>query len=529
MNGHIKRLFEIIEKYEFPDYLLARPGEEVVEIEEPTSRAAKYYEKVRQAVEYKDESLIKRSLVERTIKRKTAFGAKLENIADEIVFNLIQAGYIQNEVLSKNAVKKVHASLEKMSFLSSVVKEKDPTLKNVIYESKIIGIASCEIEDILFPKNQKRLVADTFYNVIKDRVDIASYDISQHELDIQIYLACHKGLLKSDETRLFYQLLLVHYPEWAAFDIENDGNNIEEIGNNFFHIKEAFGAHINHSIQPKILAKLKNDIVYFTAIMGLLEKHGRESRVMFENSETLSSEVKSFLEEKYSQRSASINKMAIRAIFYIFATKIILAFAIEMPYDIFFEDGVNYLPLSVNVLFHPILLFLITRSIYVGDARNTNLVIGGISNLFYGEHKPIRFKIRGNNTIVFYVASLAYALVFLSLFASIIFLLTSMQFNFVGVILFILFISLVSFLGIRIRMMAKMWVVQSKEKGIISFLRNLLTLPIISFGMWLSRKFSSINIFVFVMDFIIETPFKALLKIVDSFVSYVREKKEEIY
>ncbi len=58
---------------------------------------------------------------------------------------------------------------------------------------------------------------------------------------------------------------------------------------------------------------------------------------------------------------------------------------------------------------------------------------------------------------------------------------------------------------------------------------NLFALPIVRAGRWLSRTFSSINLFVFVLDFIIETPFKLLLHFSDTFVSFLREKQEDVY
>jgi len=530
MNEHIEQLLGIIEKYESPDYLLAKPGEEAIEIAESVSGAAKYYEKIRQAVDYKDESLVRRNIIERTIKRKTAFGSKPEDTSMEVIRNLIQAGYIQNNILSKKAEEKVKDAIEKMNFLMSIVKEKNPTLKNVIYEYRIIGIAACEVEDILFPLNQKRAVADTFYNVIKNRVDIKNYDIPEHDLDIQIYIACHRGLLRSDETRLFYQLLLIYYPEWTELDPEKGGHErVMEIGADFFKIKEVFNNQIENQIQPKILAKLKNDIVYFSAIMGLIERYGSEAREIFKDQKKLSAEISSFIHEKYSEKTRNINSMAVRAIFYIFATKMILAFILEMPYDLLFAKEVSYFPLFVNVIFHPILLFLITRNIYVGNSYNTSLIIDGVDHLIHKEHTPIRFKIKSEKGLMFYITSLIYSATFLFSFTFIILILKSMNFNLLGMLFFVLFVSLVSFFGIRIRLMAKMWVVSTKETGMLSFLGNLLTLPVISFGRWLTRKFSSINVFVFIMDFIIETPFKAIIKTTDAFVSLVREKKEEIY
>jgi hypothetical protein len=51
----------------------------------------------------------------------------------------------------------------------------------------------------------------------------------------------------------------------------------------------------------------------------------------------------------------------------------------------------------------------------------------------------------------------------------------------------------------------------------------------VSFGKWLSENFSRVNVFVFVLDFIIEAPFKIFVEIAEEWTKYVRERKEEIY
>ena len=53
-------------------------------------------------------------------------------------------------------------------------------------------------------------------------------------------------------------------------------------------------------------------------------------------------------------------------------------------------------------------------------------------------------------------------------------------------------------------------------------------IPILSVGHWISAKFAKINIFVFIMDFIIEAPFKVVIEIIEEWIGFVKEKKDEI-
>ena len=70
-------------------------------------------------------------------------------------------------------------------------------------------------------------------------------------------------------------------------------------------------------------------------------------------------------------------------------------------------------------------------------------------------------------------------------------------------------------------------VVDGKE-SIFSLLSDFFYIPIVEAGKWLSEKFSRLNVFVFVLDFIIEAPFKVFVKIAEEWTKYVRERKDEI-
>ena len=88
--------------------------------------------------------------------------------------------------------------------------------------------------------------------------------------------------------------------------------------------------------------------------------------------------------------------------------------------------------------------------------------------------------------------------------------------------------TLVSFFSLRIRKVAReMYIVEGKE-NIFSFIMDFFYVPIIEVGKWLNEKFSRLNFFVFILDFIIEAPFKVFVEIAEEWTKYVKERKEEI-
>jgi len=54
-------------------------------------------------------------------------------------------------------------------------------------------------------------------------------------------------------------------------------------------------------------------------------------------------------------------------------------------------------------------------------------------------------------------------------------------------------------------------------------------LPFLKVGQFVSEKISKINIFVFILDFIIEAPFQVFLEVIEDWFAFLKQKKEEIY
>jgi len=87
---------------------------------------------------------------------------------------------------------------------------------------------------------------------------------------------------------------------------------------------------------------------------------------------------------------------------------------------------------------------------------------------------------------------------------------------------------LISFFGIRIRRNTKELVVIPPKENIFNFILDFFYVPVVAVGKWLSEKFSQVNVFVFVLDFIIEAPFKIFVEIAEEWTKYVKNRKDEI-
>jgi len=532
ISKEIQTLLDTIENYKYPSYLIAQPHEPTIEVGEIASKAARYYEKARYAIDYTEEHLLRRTAIERILRRRLTIEFSSEKDCLSFLVELIQAGYIPNGELPERVIPHVQAIIDKALFFQSLTERIYPSEQRSHFKRRIISFATLEIENLFFPSIVDEAVIQAFYEKVKNHIDITNSHITEEEKDVQIYLASRKGLFKDDNTTLFYHLWIMHYPEWNELNEKTEDNDerLKEIAENFAEVNLLIEREIENTLYMRLVPKIKNDIIYFSAIRKIVSTQKESSEQIIKNPDQLNFIIREAVEEEYIKTHAQMRKSTYGAIIYVLITKMFLAGVIELPYDLLVFGKINYLAILINTTFHPLLLFGVTANITKPDRRNTDRIVAGVNSVIYGNgHKKIILQEEQTKGALQYVAFLLYLLVFVLSFGSILWLLSRLGFNIVGIGLFLLFLTFVSYFGLRVRFIAKKWVVQNDKQTFTSFLWDLFTLPIISLGHWFSLKFSSVNIFIFIMDFIIEAPFKVVLKTLDTFTHFIKDKKEEIY
>jgi hypothetical protein len=106
--------------------------------------------------------------------------------------------------------------------------------------------------------------------------------------------------------------------------------------------------------------------------------------------------------------------------------------------------------------------------------------------------------------------------------------LSLIDFNWVNITIFLFFLTFVSFFSFRIKRDIKRFIIIEPKEGFVSFLFDFFYMPIVAMGKFLSDNVSKINVFIFVLDFVIEVPFKVFVEIFDDWVKYIKEKKEDL-
>ncbi len=501
------------------------PGEPLIQVSRMASRMAFVYEKIRNSLEYQEVHLIRKNAIERIMKRRLIARARPSQLAQDLLYELIRARYLPDNEVPEHKIQDVAVILNKYFYLLNRIslyvsgREKRKTYK------WLLGIAAVEIDHALVSPYKTQALAEYMYHTIRENVAL-DQKIPDLVKNIQIYLAVQRAMFRSDQPVLRYHLFQYYNQSW----FEADKSQVEKIAQNISAIKNKIEEQVTHPIGDMLFRYLKKHAIYFHVIKDVIEEDPDTAAERLRDDENLETSVKQACYERYNQARAKLRRSAVRAIIYIFITKMMLAIIMEFPYDMYLYGSVNWWPLGVNIIFHPFLLFLIGLTVRVPAERNTELVNKGLKSILArGDASEILIqrviKRRGVLTTAF---NIVYSITFLVSFGVLIYILNRFDFNALSIFLFLLFLTLVSFFGIKIREEAKEYIVLARRESTLGFLIDLFSMPIIRAGRWISIKSPKINVFIFIFDFIVEAPYKTLVEIFDELTKFIREKKEEL-
>jgi len=499
------------------------------------SKLAFFYEKLRNTIDYQEEHLLRRNAIRRILKRLIVVEGRREEVGRHMLYELIRASYLDNEKIPVTKISEVEKILEKYLYLIKDIKlTKTLSPKEFKDNSQLInwvlGIAASELDEELVPYKIDDALVSAMYKVIKQ--DLVFFTLppkmTASERDIHIYLAIHRSLIKSDFDILSYKLIKLYYPDWPNPSPET----LEAVLKNLKLIREAIASQIKDPLGDKLIKLFKKHSVHFTLLKDVILTNPKTAYQRLSNQQTLATEVTASANSRYNKIKSKLKRSVRRSVAYILITKVALGIALELPYDTIVLGHINYVPLGINIIFHPTLMFLVTGFTKVPGEKNTKQIIAGIiAIIFNQDREKIIYKQKKSQqkgSFSYNLLALIYLLMYSISFGLIIYVLNKLNFNILSGFLFILFLSIISFFAIRIKNGAKELIVLEKKENFISFIFDFLTVPILRAGRWISLQSSKINIFVFFLDFVIEAPFKMALVAFEHLISFVKEKKEDI-
>lgn len=462
---------------------------------------ARVYERARNALEYRADNLVRRAAIERILKRIMLLTRDPEKVSDHLLTELRWARYITGEEM-KSATK---VSLQKII-------QKYVSYRGIVPNEWVIKIASAEIEEIFNLNTDYKQFTFFAFQVMRQKIKL-----TDENLDLLIYYSVDKVYAGSDDEQVAYHILSL-----AGSDITKE--KFEEAWN-------LFSLARTHKLLPKINKFIRRQMPPLVLLRDIYFYHPGTFKEILANQEKFDEMAQEVLTNQLELMGGKISTAGIRSVIYVFLTKMILAFGVEVPFEIFFFGHVNLFPLGLNLIFPPTLMWLTTTQIRLPSKKDQESLIARTWYILENfeslgdEEDVLKNSENGNHGILYWIFTTLYFAFFIGVFWAIYYLLGRIGYTLFSKFIFIFFLTVIAFFAYRISQIAKVYSWKPARSG--ASLMEIISLPILAIGSRLSQGLSHLNFLAFAFDFILEAPFKIILGFVDDWVQFLSAKREE--
>ncbi len=473
----------------------------------PVTRLARVYEVARNALEYRADHLVRRAAIERIARRKLVFNRDTDKIAEELLTELRWALYmteLEEEHTKKEEIKGV---LDK--YIESIVGGK-------LNRDWLIGALSAEIEDKFNPNNDYQRFTTFTYNYLRQKVTLKD----DPDMELVLYVAVDRTYTQSDEQQVAYHLYRL---------IRSQAKNENEV-DLLAQAYDSYQKAMNHKLQNKLCAYVRKQMGPMVLLRDMYFASPIRFLASVENKESFIELGHETLEAQLKMTRRRMNTAMIRSLIYVFLTKMLVAFLVEVPLERLFAGHVQYFNLFLNMIIPIVGMLALTATTRLPGEKEQEKLINKawlIVSDFAAEPAPWEVypsqkRFSSVLSVIFYSL---YGILFVGIFAVMVSLLRLIGYNVFNLAVFMFFLSVVSFFAFRIRQTAMVYTYRAKISR--STLIDSLLLPIIVVGGWFSMGVSKLNFLVFIFDFVLEAPFKIILKFLDNWFAFLSARKDD--
>lgn len=496
----------------------------MIHVDEIASKVASFYEKIRGIVDWREEHLLRRTAIERALKRRLFLQKSGEEIAEPFVAELIRAGHFPNDRIEETKTDQVKAALNKYLFLLENSPAKKEKSRVELY-AWLMDIAACEIEEILAPAIKERALIEYMTELMTQKIEVA---LSEEEKRNQVFIACQKALFKLDEAIITYYLLQKKHADWSNLP----HSKLEMAAGNIYTIWEELERELHHPLAEKFYQVCEKYDTAYLILGDVVSENPVKARETLTKGEVLESSIRKFYQQRLQVTKTRMARAALFSTISIFITKILVALAIEVPFERYVWGQLDYQALGFNILIPPLLMFFLVLTIKPPKKENLDRVVMEAMKLVYAKDCKDVYLIKPakkRGIILSAIIGAFYLFTFLLSFGAIVWILNKLNFGVLSMIIFLMFFSLIAFAGVKIRERAKELEIAEEKAGFVSFLMDSFSLPFLRVGKWLSHQWSKYNVVVILVAAFIDMPLQLFTEFLEHWRTFLKEKKEEIH
>ncbi len=521
---------KLIQKYQtWQDSLQPKPEIPTIHVDEVASAVAAFYEKIRGVVDWREEHLMRRAAIERMLKRRLLLTKDSQEVAEPLTLELIRSGHFPNDRIPETVISQVKKIIEKYVFiLENAPPAPAEKMKAQLYDW-LLSIAACEIEEELIPPHRERALINYMTEAMTEKIQLNN-GISEEQKNIYIHIAVQRALFKLDNPIIIYNLLKRQYPQWH--DLKNGDSPLPEISQNIYSNWKTFEKYLKQRLSEKFYKVCERYDTAYLVLGDVISEEPMTAQEKLSMPEEMENKISAAYEKRLKTLKKRINRAAIYATISIFVTKILLALAIEVPFDRYVTGQFSYQALAFNILIPALLMLFLISTIRPPKKENLQQVIMEVIKIAYvTESKDVyTIKIlRKRGWLMNAFITSFYSFGFLASFGLIILGLYKLDFGILSMIIFLVFISLISFAGTKLRERSRELEIMERKESFLMFIIDLFSLPIIRMGKWLSGQWAKYNVIVVFFNFLIDMPLQTFIEFLEKWREFLKEKKEEIH
>lgn len=485
-------------------------------IDVPTSGklVASAYEQLRNAAEYSEEHLLLQRAIKRFYRRNSiVLRRATKGLSQELITELILAGYLHNGSVGISAAKEFDSIVEK--YLEAFEAFKKQGIGSETASKWVLACLATDIENRLRPHSRTRaFMAVTFQYFLRaiDREQFQTVeDYADYELSL--YVAIHQAILKSD-------IDIVRADIRSMYDVEPQQTEV------FMRLNQ----QIDHLFSSRLTAELRRLVgtngAPFRIVKAMVSSRTDLPELLSDRSQFLDA-FRSQVSQEYSALERRLDTALIKSIVFIFITKMLIGIALEVPYDLLVHRYIAWLPLIVNLVAPPLYMALLRFSVSMPRKSHAEELTFAVDGSLYGAeskmlvYRPKRTIGYGRQLIYTVLFGVPIALVFVALYA--------LHFNWLQMVIFFVFFSTASSLAFRLNGQARELEMTHKSSGLLASIRDFTQMPFIVMGQWLSSKYQQFNFISRLLDLVIELPLKVVLKLIRQWIRFFDEQREQLY
>lgn len=500
-------------------------------VDDVASKVASFYEKIRGVVDWREEHLLKKTAIDRIFRRRMLLAERAGEMAEPFLQELIRGGHFPNNRIPVSRIDEVQRIINKILTLVENSRQYVPENKQGDLENWLLALGACEIEELLSPPLREKALINWMAKDMEERVQIRKKDtapISDEDRVLLIFVGVHRALFKLDDSTITLHLLERFYPDWRTAN----GSAIVPLAQTIFATKKRIDSLLKHKLAEKFYQVIERYDTPYLLVGDILTRDPNSFDALAADAQGFENAVRDVYNKRLVRLKTRMRRAAFFSTLSVFLSKVLIAFAVEVPFDKYVLQELHFSSLAWSVAVPPFFLLLLIMTVKSSSEENLQRVLLEVTKLTFATERKDILEVslpkKKKGLTTFFVFSV-YLLTFFVTFGGLFWLLQKFHFSFLSSLVFLLFLSLVSYAGTRIRHRSRELMVGEPSQGFLFGIFDFFFLPVIQTGKWFSSQFVRYNILTILLNVLIEAPFQLFVEFLEQLRNFWKEKREEIH